>query len=128
MKDFLHRQPYGLVVPVDGCGVLGSSAGSEGLRRSQDGAHDFIVQNQQCGHNSYAIQQRLVSSCFSNPLNHLFSSELFQVVGGMTGTILRFALLPQSADLLRQLRCGKPTGKRPRDKTASTTQRVSVVG
>ena len=89
-----------------------SSAGSEGLSRRQDGAHDFIAQNQQCRHNPQAIQQRLVSSCFSNLLNHLFSSELFQVVGGMTGTIRRFALLPQSADLLRQLRCGKATGKR----------------
>ena len=93
MKDFLHRQPYGLIVPVDGCGVLGSSAGSERWNRSEAGAHDFITQNQQCGHNPQAIRQRLVSSCFSDLLNHLFSSELFQVVGGMTGTILRFALL-----------------------------------
>ena len=79
------------------------SSGSEGVSRSQDGAHDFIAQNQQCGHNPQTIQQRVVSSCFSNPLNHLFSSELFQVVGGMTGTILRIALLPQSADLLCQM-------------------------
>src|SRR5215467_2917060 len=45
-------------------------------------------------------------------LNHLFSSELFQVVGGMTGAILRFILLPHSADLLGELKCGKATRKR----------------
>jgi hypothetical protein len=112
VKDFLHRQPHGLIVPVDGRGVLGSSVGSERLSRGQDGAHDFIARNEQCGHNAQAIEHRLVSSCFPNMPNHLFSSELFQVVGGMTGAILRFTLLPHSADLLGELRCGKATGKR----------------
>ena len=124
MKDSLHGDSKRIVVGVECIGVLCAARGSELLSGGQQRPDGFVAKNDQCGEGLETRRYGLVSPCMSNPLDDLFAAQLLQIIGGVAGTVLGFALFAEDSDLMSQSEAVNPPGDGDKATAASTTQRI----
>ena len=77
-------------------------AGCVSIEAASRGLFNLLAQNEQRGHCLEACAGRLVFSGVANPPDHLFATELLQVVSCLSRLVVRFAANPEP---------GQPTGK-----------------
>ena len=88
MEDALHCNLYGVVVSVDGFGVVGTAGRSEWLSGGEKGFDGFVAEHDQCGHRPQTGWQRLVASGVADAPNDVFAAKFLQIVSGVTGAVL----------------------------------------
>ena len=91
MKYALHRDPHGIVVSVDGSGVVCSAGWSESLSGRQQRFDGFVSENDQRGDRPETGGQRFVAACPADAADDLFAAEFLQIISGATGAVLRLA-------------------------------------
>lgn len=112
MKDTLHAGVDGPVVGVEGCWSLWTVGRMKLLSHGQEGLDGFVAEKQEGRHSSQTSGNRLVFCGFAHPTHELFTPELFEIVGGPTRAVIRFALPTQRSHLLGQLRGRETAGSR----------------
>ena len=74
MEDAAHCTLDGLIVGVDGFGVVWPTSGTERSGGSQQGLDRFVSENDQRGHRSETGGQGLVTACAADALNDVFAA------------------------------------------------------
>jgi hypothetical protein len=98
VKYALHRDPDGVVVSVDGPGVVCSAGWSESLSGRQQRFDGFVSENDQRGERLETGWQRLVAACPADAADDLFAPEFLEIMSGATGAVLRLAVVAEGLD------------------------------
>jgi hypothetical protein len=122
-----HARAHGLVVGVEGAGVLWSSSLPTLLGRSEEGFNGFVAENDQRRHCSSPLGNGFVFCRLADAADDLFPAKFFQIVGGTTWSLLGFSLPTQPSHLFSQLGGGEPPGEGESANTACATQRMRAL-
>src|SRR5689334_15958526 len=97
MEDTLHRNSDGMVVGIDRFWVVCAAGRAEWLSGGEKGFDGFVSKNEQRGHRPQTGWQRFIASGVADAAKDLFAAEFLQIVSGVAGAILRWALFAEGA-------------------------------
>src|SRR6202011_4791021 len=97
MEDTFHCNSDGLVVGVDRFGVVRPAGWVERWSGGQEGFDSFVSEDEQRSHRSEPGWERLVATGVANPADDLFAAEFLQIIPGMAGAVLAWALFTECA-------------------------------
>ena len=75
MEDPSHGRLDGMVVEIDGFGVVCAARGAKWLSGSEQGFDGFVAQDEQRRHRPETGQQRLVAAGVADPADDVFAAE-----------------------------------------------------
>ena len=107
MEDAVHCSSNGFVMGVDRFWVMRRAGWVERLSGGQEGFDSFVSEDEQCSHGSEPGWKRLVPVRVTDPADELFAAEFLQIIRGMTGTVLAWALFTECADANGEVVCVK---------------------
>ena len=99
MEDAVHGKPQGVVVGIDGFGVELTSGRVEGLGGGEERFDSFVAENDERGDRAKPAGERFVAASVADAANDLFAAKLFEIVGGVAGTVWCTALAHPGRDL-----------------------------
>ena len=99
MKDALHGEPEGVVVGVDGFGVEPAAGWVEGPGGGEERFDSFVAENDQRGDRAEPAGERCVAAGVADAANDVLAAELFEIVGGVAGTVWCAALTHPGGDV-----------------------------
>ena len=110
MEDAVHCNSDGLVVGVDRFWVVRRACWVEKLSGGQEGFDSFVSEYEQRSHRSEPSWERLVAAGMANPPDDLFAAEFLQIIGGVAGAVLAWALFTECAHANGDIGGGEPVG------------------
>ena len=110
MEDAFHCNPDGLVVGVDRFWVVRPAGWVERLSGGQEGFDGFVSKDEQRSHRSEPGWERLVAAGVADPADDLFAAEFLQIIRGVTGAVLGWALFTECADANGDIGSGEAVG------------------
>jgi hypothetical protein len=79
-------------VGVDRFWVVRAAGRVEGLSGGQEGFYGFVSEDYERSHRPETGRERLVAAGLTDPTNDLFAAEFLQIITGVAGAVLRWAL------------------------------------
>jgi hypothetical protein len=110
MEDALHREPQVIVVAIDGSWILSAMAGGDVLGGREQWFDGFVAENVERSDGPQAGGDRFVATGHADPADDLFAAEFLQIVSGLAGTVGRWVLLIECANLSGQFGGGEAVG------------------
>ena len=80
-----------------GFGLCAPRGWAEWLSGGQQGFDGFVSEDEQRGHRSEPGWQRLVAAGVADPADDVFAAEFLQIISGVAGAVLGWALLTECA-------------------------------
>src|SRR6202035_1323040 len=111
MEDTFHCNSDGLVVGVDRFWVVRPAGWVERLSGGQEGVDSFVSEDEQRSHRSEPGWERLVATGVANPADDLFAAEFLQIIRGVAGAVLAWALFTECAHANGDIGGGEPVGR-----------------
>src|SRR5271165_7173366 len=97
MEDAVHCNSDSVVVSVDRFWVMRGAGWVERLSGGQEGFDSFVSEDEQRSHGSEPGWKRLVAAGVADPADDLFAAEFLQIIRGVTGAVLAWALFTECA-------------------------------
>ena len=88
MEDAVHGKPQGVVVGIDGFGVVLTSGRVEGLGGGEERFDSFVAENDERGDRAKPAGERFVAASVADAANDLFAAKLLEIISGVSGAIL----------------------------------------
>ena len=76
----------------------------------QEGFDSFVSEDEQRSHRSEPGRERLVAAGVADPADDLFAAEFLQIIRGVTGAVLAWALFTECAHAGGDIRGGETVG------------------
>ena len=76
----MEGSSQGIVVEIDGLGVVGATSGVTGLSGGEERFDGFVAQNDERGHRSETAGERLVAAGMADAANDVLAAKLFGIV------------------------------------------------
>src|SRR6202007_3421927 len=89
----------GVVVGIDGFGVELAAGWVEGPGGGEERFDSFVAENDERGDRAKPAGERFVAARVADAANDLFAAQLFEIVGGVAGTVLCAALAHPGGDV-----------------------------
>ena len=93
-----------------GFGLWRRACWVEWLSGGEEGFDGFVSEDEQRSHRSETGWERLVAAGVADPADDLFAAEFLQIIGGVAGTVLAWALLAECAHPSGHLGGGEAVG------------------
>ena len=84
---------------IDGFGVEFAAGRVEGPGRGEERFNSFVAENDERGDCAKPAGERFVAARVADAANDLFAAKLFEIVGGVTGTVWCVALAHAGRDV-----------------------------
>src|SRR5258706_14218050 len=97
MEDAFHCNFDSVVVRVDRFWVMRPAGWVERLSGGEEGFDSFVSEDEQRSHRSEPGWKRLVPAGVADPADDLFAAEFLQIIRGVTGAVLAWALVTECA-------------------------------
>jgi hypothetical protein len=97
MEDAFHCNFDSVVVRVDRFWVMRSAGWVERLSGGQEGFDSFVSEYEQRSHRSEPSWERLIAEGMADPPDDVFAAEFLQIIRGVTGAVLAWALFTECA-------------------------------
>ena len=97
MEDAFHCNFDSVVVRVDRFWVMRPAGGVERFSGGQEGFDSFVSEDEQRSHRSEPGWERLVAAGVADPADDVFAAEFLQIIPGMAGAVLAWALFTEYA-------------------------------
>jgi hypothetical protein len=97
MEDAFHCNSDSMVVSVDRFWVVRPAGWVERLSGGQEGFDSFVSEDEQRSHCSEPGWERLVATGVADPADDLFAAEFLQIIRGVAGAVLAWALFTECA-------------------------------
>jgi hypothetical protein len=91
-----------MVVGIDRFGVELAAARVEGPGGGEERFDSFVAENDERGDRAKPAGERFIAAGVADAANDLFAAKLFEIVGGVAGTILGAALAHPGGDVGRR--------------------------
>ena len=88
MEEGVHVDPEGLVVAVDGGPVGGWAASPWYTDSGEDGADDFLAEDDKCGHGAGGLGRDLVAAGASGFDDEVLAAKFAQVIGALADGVV----------------------------------------
>ncbi len=88
MEDALHGKLQGVIVGIDRFGIVGAALWMKGLGGGGERFDRLVAENDERSHRSETAGERFVATRAADAVNDVFATELFQIIGGVSGTVL----------------------------------------
>ena len=100
MEDAFHGNSDSVVVSVDRFWVVRPAGWVERLSGGQEGFDSFVSEDEQRRHRSEPGWERLVAAGVADPADDVFAAEFLQIIPGMAGAVLAWALFTECAHVI----------------------------
>jgi len=110
MEDAFHCNSDGLVVGVDRFWVVRPACWVASLSGGQEGFDSFVSEYEQRGDRSEPSGKRLVEAGVADPADDVFAAEFLQIIRGVAGAVLAWALFTECAHAGGDIRGGETVG------------------
>ena len=110
MEDAFHCNLDSVVVRVDRFWVMRPAGWVERLSGGQEGFDSFVSEYEQRSHRSEPSWERLVAEGMADPPDDLFAAEFLQIIRGVAGAVLAWALFTECAHANGDIGGGEPVG------------------
>ena len=110
MEDAIHCNSNGFVMGVDRLWVMRRAGWVERLSGGQEGFDSFVSEDEQRSHGSEPGWKRLVPARVTDPADDVFAAEFLQIIRGVTGAVLAWALFTECADASGDIGSGEAVG------------------
>jgi hypothetical protein len=111
MEDTFHCDIDSVVVRVDRFWVMRPAGWVERLSGSQEGFDSFVSEDEQRSHRSEPGWERLVAAGVADPADDVFAAEFLQIIPGMAGAVLAWALFTECAHANGDIGDGEAVGR-----------------
>ena len=88
-----------MVVAIDRFGVVGAARGVEWLGGGEERFDGFVAENDESGDRPETVGERLVAAGVSDPGDDVLAAKLFEITGGVAGTVGCAALTHAGGDV-----------------------------
>src|SRR5207302_6672596 len=95
MEDAFHYNFNSVLVRVDRFWVMRPAGWVERLSGGQEGFDSFVSEDEQRSHRSEPGWERLVAAGVADPADDVFAAEFLQIIPGMAGGGLAWALFTE---------------------------------
>ena len=111
MEDAFHRNVDSVVVRVDRFWVMRPAGWVARLSGGEQGFDGFVAENEEGSHSPETGQQRLVAAGVADPADDVFAAEFLQIIPGMAGAVLAWALFTECAHANGDIGGGEAVGR-----------------
>src|SRR3981189_3558922 len=110
MENAFHCNFDSVVVRVDRFWVMRPAGWVERLSGGQEGFDSFVSEDEQRSHRSEPDWGRLLAAGGAGPADDVFAAEFLQIIRGMAGAILAWALFTECAHANGDIGGGEAVG------------------
>src|SRR5438132_9824726 len=103
MESASHGGLDGSVVAIDRFGVVRSAPRAEWPSRSEQGFDGFVAQDEERRHRPETGRQRLVAASVADAADDVLAAEFLQIISGVAGAVVWWALLGVCANARRHV-------------------------
>ena len=111
MEDAFHCNFDSVVVRVDRFWVMRPAGWVERLSGGQEGFDSFVSEDEHRSHRSEPGWERLVAAGVADPADDVFAAEFLQIIPGMAGAVLAWALFTECAHANGDIGGGEAVGR-----------------
>ena len=110
MEDAFHCNFASVVVRVDRFWIMRPAGWVARLSGGQEGFDSFVSEDEQRSHRSEPGWERLVAAGVADPADDVFAAEFLQIIPGMAGAVLAWALFTECAHASGDIGGGEAVG------------------
>jgi len=88
VEDASHGELQGIVVGINGFGVVCAASRAKGLGGGEERFDRFVAENDERGHRPETTGKRFIAARLADAANDVLAAKLFQIVCGVARTVL----------------------------------------